>query len=642
MANASQCGKDCDAECSLSCAVPHYIWLQFHLQQPPSILLEMGKAELELPIHSQEKRTRKSVWLTKLAVACLAVPAIYHFLSSPDSPTTTISNVTSALTSQFGIFGDNSKNPDSLCPIVDKVDPKKYVYESDTIDKVLHDLTFRNESMQKLLESVKYPTQIYDDMINPNSAETLDELYKLEPRWAEMEKFHGFLKDTFPLVHKHLKLEKINKFALVYTWQGTNTEKKPILLTAHYDVVPVQDETVDQWTYPPFTGGFDGKYLYGRGVSDCKDLLIGLMETIELLLAEGTFEPERTILLGFGYDEEAQGTGAVEISKHLISRYGPDSLFQIIDEGDSGVTEYEGNSYILPATGEKGHLDSVIELYTPGGHSSIPPKHTLIGLLSKLISVIEDQEFDSVISNSNPVLNQLQCVAEHSPSVDKQLKNNILKAHLDVTANQKVLDFLISELLGSKYLVTTSQAVDIIQGGVKLNALPEHVSVLINHRIAVEESVHSTSHKVLSQIMGFAEQYDLGVVFEGDVIKKETPNGYFNYSLVGALEPAPVTPMGDEIWNIFGGSLRYLYEDLVFPEKNQTFIFAPYISTGNTDTKAYWDLTRNIFRYAPGLETPHSNIHSIDERLNFQSHTLIIAFYYYYLQVVDQIADPLT
>lgn len=601
----------------------------------------MGKPELELPIHTHGEPSRRFAWLSKVAVACLAAPAIVHFLSSTTSNSgSNVNGMTSAIKSGFGIFGDNSKNPDSLCPIVDKVDPTKYMYDSDTIDKVLHDMTFRNESMARLLESIKYPTQIYDDMINPNSAETLDDLYKLEPRWAQMEKFHGFLEKTFPLVHKHLKLEKVNKFALVYTWQGSDTEKKPILLTAHYDVVPVQDETVDQWTFPPFTGGFDGKYLYGRGVSDCKDLLIGLMETIEILLSEGKFEPSRTIILGFGYDEEAQGTGAEEISKHLISRYGPDLLFQIIDEGDSGITEYEGNSYILPATGEKGHLDSVIELYTPGGHSSIPPKHTSIGLLSKLISVIEDEEFDSILSNSNPVLNQLQCVAEHSPTVDKSLKKDILKAHLDVTANQKVLDFLVGELLQSKYLVTTSQAVDIIQGGVKSNALPEHVSVLINHRIAVEESVDSTAHKVLQQIIWFAKQYDLGVVFENEVIKEQTANGYFNYSLVGKLEPAPVTPMGDEIWNVFGGALRYLYEDLVFPEKNETYIFAPYISTGNTDTKSYWDLTRNIFRYAPGLETPHSNIHSIDERLNFESHTLIVAFYYYYLQVVDQMADP--
>lgn len=594
----------------------------------------MGAPEHELPIHLGRESARKSNWL-KVVFACLALPALYYLSANVEgcSP-----QAMSALKSPFAVFGE-AKGPDALCPLVEKLDPTKYMYESNTLDVILHDAKFRNESMARLLESVKYPTQIYDEMINPNSAETLDELYKMEPKWAEFEKFHAFLETTFPLIHKHLKVEKVNKFALVYTWQGAVKEKKPILLTAHMDVVPVQDETVNQWTFPPFEGGYDGKFLYGRGVSDCKDLLIGLMETVELLLSEGTFKPDRTILMAFGYDEEAGGTGAEEISRHLLKRYGPDSLYQIIDEGDSGFETIEGTKFILPATGEKGHLDSVIELYTPGGHSSVPPKHTSIGLLSKLISRVEDVEFESIISPSNPVLSQLQCIAEHSSSVDKSLKSDILRAHLDVKANKKVLEYMGKDLK-TKYLVTTSQAVDIINGGVKSNALPEHVSVLINHRIAVEESVASTGEKVLFEILQFAKEYDLGVVYNGKVYVEKTANGYFNYSLVQPLEPAPVTPVGDEIWNTFGGALRYLYEDLIFPEEDETYVFAPFISTGNTDTKSYWDLTRNIFRYAPGLSAFNSHAHSIDERLEFDAHMTIIAFYYYYLQVANQLPDP--
>lgn len=597
----------------------------------------MGSPELELPVHVSPVAQQKSNWLRAVVFATIAIPSIFYVAGTTGASCAAGTLPISTLRNPFSIFGDNDKNPDSLCPLVDKLDPSEYMYESDTLDKILHDSKFRNESMERLLGSVRYPTQIYDEMINPNSAKTLDELYKLEPKWAEFEKFHGFLERTFPLVHKHLKLEKINKFALVYTWKGS-TDKKPLLLTAHYDVVPVQTETVKQWKYPPFEGGFDGKYLYGRGVSDCKDLLIGLLETVELLLSEGKFEPERTVILGFGYDEEAQGTGAEEISKHLLERYGEDSIYQIIDEGTSGFETIEGTKFILPGTGEKGYLDSIIELYTPGGHSSVPPKHTSIGLLSKLISKIEDVEFESIISNSNPVLNQLQCVAEHSPTVSKELKSNIMRAHFDQGANQKVLEYL-SQDLAPKYLVTTSQAVDIIQGGVKSNALPEHVSVLINHRIAVEEDVASTGQKVLDQILDFAGKYDLGVVYNNREILKETASGYFNYTHGTPLEPSPLTPVGDEIWNIFGGSLRYLYEELVFPGQNETYVFSPFLDAGNTDTKSYWDLTRNIFRYAPGIPTPDTNIHSVNEKLEFEGHLYIVAFYYYYLQVVDQLPE---
>lgn len=533
---------------------------------------------------------------------------------------------------------DDPHNPDSLCPIVDKTDPLKYLYNKDTLQKILHDDSFKNESLKKLADAIKIPTEIYDDMINPNSAETHKKLYELEPKWKPFEEFHAFLKKTFPEVHKSLKVETVNKFSLVYTWKGS-TDKKPIMLAAHMDIVPVDPKTVDQWTYPPFDGVDDGEFLYGRGVSDCKNLLIGLLETIELLLSEGNFSPERTIILAFGYDEESSGSGAHEIHKHIEERYGQDSLYAVIDEGTQGYETIEGRKFILPATGEKGYLDSVIDLFTPGGHSSVPPHHTLIGILAKLISEIEDEQFNSIITNSNPVLNQLQCVAEHSTTVDRTLRKNILKSHFDVDANKEVLKYL-SKDPETKYLVTTSQAVDMVQGGTKSNALPEHASVLVNHRIALEESVEIVTDKVLDQVKNVAQRFDLGIVFNGEEIRKRTSNGYFNYSLVGLLEPAPITPINDKIWNAFGGSLRYLYEELIPLKANETFIVSPFISTGNTDTKSYWDLTRNIFRYTPGISTS-DNIHSINEKLVIDSHFQLVAFYYFYLQVVDKLDDDL-
>ena len=41
-----------------------------------------------------------------------------------------------------------------------------------------------------------------------------------------------------------------------------------------------------------------------------------------------------------------------------------------------------------------------------------------------------------------------------------------------------------------KSFVGTTQAIDLIQGGVKVNALPESAWAIINHRISVIRSVH--------------------------------------------------------------------------------------------------------------------------------------------------------
>mgnify|MGYP001136943133 FL=1 len=591
--------------------------------------------KLELPLHSKgASSSRKKVYSLFIGINfILILCTLFSYGSDESKPIKTPIDV-------FRTFMQEPHEPNSLCPIVPKIDPSDVLHNPDTINYILSDKSFHTSVRKKLLNAVKIPTEIFDGMENPQSVKSLKELYELDPRWKPFEKFHDYLEKTYPLVHKHLQLKKINKFGLVYTWKGKDTSKKPIMLTAHQDVVPVPHETIDQWTFPPFEGGFDGKYLYGRGVSDCKNLLIALMGTIELLLEEDKFKPQRTIILAFGYDEEAAGKGAEEISDYLVNKYGPDSILQIIDEGDEGYQEIEGVKLVLPATGEKGHLNSVIDLFTPGGHLSVPPRHTSIGIMSQLITKIEDKEFSPILTNNNPVLGQLYCLAEHSKILNKSIKRDILKAQIDQNANQRVVEYL-SKDAETKYLITTSQAVDIIEGGVKSNALPEHVSVVVNSRIAVEENVNTVVSKLKADILTIADKFNLGLIIDNQEIIEPTEHGYFNYSLIESLEPAPVSPINGESWNIFGGSLRYLYEDLIFPDSNDTFIVAPFLSTGNTDTKSYWDLTRNIYRYQPSIATKNSNIHSIDEKLDFEGHFHIIAFYYYYLQLVDGKDDKL-
>jgi hypothetical protein len=43
------------------------------------------------------------------------------------------------------------------------------------------------------------------------------------------------------------------------------------------DVVPVLPATKDLWTHDPFGGEYDGTYIWGRGSSDDKSGLIGIM-----------------------------------------------------------------------------------------------------------------------------------------------------------------------------------------------------------------------------------------------------------------------------------------------------------------------------------------------------------------------------
>lgn len=159
-------------------------------------------------------------------------------------------------------------------------------------------------------------------------------------------------------------------------------------------VVPVPSSTIDRWTYPPFSGHYDGTYIWGRGSEDDKSNLIAMLVAMTALLDAG-FIPNRTIILAVGFDEEGgaeEGYGAKGLAECLLKTYGEDSMELIVrspshlisiqligikfDEGIAGIESHFGIEMAMPATAEKGYIDVTVTVNTEGGHSSTPPDHT--------------------------------------------------------------------------------------------------------------------------------------------------------------------------------------------------------------------------------------------------------------------------
>ncbi|KAF2706189.1 vacuolar carboxypeptidase-like protein Cps1 [Pleomassaria siparia CBS 279.74] len=495
------------------------------------------------------------------------------------------------------------------CPQVEPLFPSATTDELDHMANVLQLDTFRNLSIQRLSGAVQIPTESFDDM---------GEVGK-DPRWDIFGPFAAYLEKTFPLVHNTLELEKVNTHALLYTWAGTDPSLKPTLLMAHQDVVPVPESTVNQWTHPPFSGHYDGKFVWGRGSSDCKNQLIAILEAVEALVEAG-FAPRRTLILSLGFDEEISGQdGAGHLAPFLLKKYGHNSIAVIVDEGAVNVESW-GADFALPGVAEKGYVDVDIVVRMPGGHSSIPPKHNGIGVASELISLIEANPYDSILDEENPYLDLLYCGAEHAPKFPKDLKRLLHKRSTQRHSCSKK-DHLAIEAAKAgpaiKYLMTTSVAVDIISGGIKTNALPERTQITVNHRI----NVGSTSKSVLTKISHLAGQiahkYNLTLTpFNGT----ETPSSITLSHRDTLLEPAPVTPTrstSNKItpYDILSGTTRALY--------GKELIVAPGIMTGNTDTRYYWGLSEHIFRYGPGWDKDQNglgNIHTVDEKMGVQAH----------------------
>lgn len=166
----------------------------------------------------------------------------------------------------------------------------------------LHDELYAELAARRLSQAVQHETISYDDFVSlPANDTALDKHYV----------FADWMYNEYPKVFNTLKHEVVNYHGQLLTWQGKNASLQPIILMAHTDVVPVAQDTLGSWTFPPFEGTIatnatkdtPGTWIWGRGASDCKNQLMGILGATERLVSDG-FEPERTIIIASGFDEE--------------------------------------------------------------------------------------------------------------------------------------------------------------------------------------------------------------------------------------------------------------------------------------------------------------------------------------------------
>ena len=102
------------------------------------------------------------------------------------------------------------------------------------------------------------------NLSNSIKFKTISNQNRSEESLEEFERFIDWLKESYQLVHQNTSLQIFND-TLLFKWKGSNPQLKPILVTGHYDVVPVIPGTEDNWTEPPYSGAIDTEYVWGRG-----------------------------------------------------------------------------------------------------------------------------------------------------------------------------------------------------------------------------------------------------------------------------------------------------------------------------------------------------------------------------------------
>ncbi|KAJ5388709.1 carboxypeptidase yscS [Penicillium cosmopolitanum] len=221
---------------------------------------------------------------------------------------------------------------------------------------------------------------------------------------------------------------------------------------------------------------------------------------------------------------------------------------------------------------------------------------------------IENHPFPGKVTTKNPIFDFLECAAVHAPerSFPMKIRNKLERVENGESTAQLQLAKALDEM---RYFFRTSQSVGKINGGVKINAIPELASTMVNLRLAVDSSVAEVQNHYESLIRPIARKH--GMSFQGFYTKTPEDRRKISLSAFDALEPAPVSPVEAEAFQVLAGTIRNTLKPLI---KDQSLIVTPYLMPANTDTKFFWKLTSNIYRFTPvNLEHNLNRAHTTDE-----------------------------
>lgn len=403
---------------------------------------------------------------------------------------------------------------------------------------------------------------------------------------------HAYLEAAFPRLHSLLRREVVADYSLLYIWPGSDDSLKPILLMAHLDVVPVEPGTEHHWQTDPFGGRVADGFIWGRGAIDNKSAVVGILEAIEMLVAEG-FRPARTVYLAYGHDEESGGArGAREIAA-LLKRRGV-QLEMVLDEGGvigEGLLPGVAAPVALIGVAEKGFASIELSTRTPGGHASLPPRQSAVGIVSAAVVRLEGNPMPARLEG--PTRQLFERIRSQFPFARRAAFSNLWLTHPLVTRK-------LESNPATNAMIRTTTAATLFQAGTKDNVLPSRARAVVNFRIAPADSVAA----VLEHVRRVVDDPRVEVRIAG---------GF-------TAEPSTVASTESAGFRTLERAIRSVVPDA---------IVAPFLVLVATDSRHFAGLSANTFRFQPLRLASRDleRIHGTDERVAIRDYEQAIRIY---------------
>ncbi len=433
----------------------------------------------------------------------------------------------------------------------------------------------------RLSEAIKYKTVSSDD-------QPIDR--------AAFQTFVEYIKATFPLVFAKSNVKHFNEHSLLISIDGSEPDCQPVVLMAHYDVVPVESSTLEQWEQPPFSGALFGGFIYGRGTLDDKCSLMGILESVAWLLKEN-ITLRAPLLIAVGHDEEIGGQGAAVIAEYIKSKYG--QLRVVLDEGgviaQDLVPGLESQAVALVGTAEKGHATFQLHCSSSQGHASMPERDGAIARIARAIYNIQKQSNSFKITP--PVEGFFKYLGPEMPFFQRIVFAN-------TWLFKKLIFRMYSKKGSTRALISTTYAPTVVRAGNKSNVLPSGAKAAINVRILPGETIAGClAH--------------LGTMIDDPDIQISV--------MPFANDPPAVTEDESDDFRLLGRVIRTVFNDT---------LVSPYLTIATTDSRHYSGFARHVFRFLPlpfeNIDLPR--IHGINERIRITDYERSIVFYRMFIE----------
>ncbi|MEM7242624.1 MAG: M20/M25/M40 family metallo-hydrolase [Pseudomonadota bacterium] len=405
-------------------------------------------------------------------------------------------------------------------------------------------------------------------------------------RSLDFERFMDWIGTAFPNALGAMDRDIINGFTPIYKWAGSDPAAGAVLISGHYDVVPIEGE----WSRDPWAGEISEGFVWGRGALDMKGGLMSVLEAADLLAAQG-FQPKSDVYFALTHDEEIGG----DFGSQGVVDYLRDNNIAIdwsLDEGSFVLRDIISSIDADIASiniAEKGYMTVRITAHDEGGHSSLPQRQTAVTKLAEVLVALQNE----------PVAGGLTGVTR---DFFDRLGRHMGLAERVLFANawlfKPVIEGVLSGANTTDAMLRSSTAPTMLEASDTENVLSQAASAVVNFRLHPRD----TPDDILAHIQDQIESDDISV------------------EVLRATPASPVSDHENRAFTRLAEASQAVFGDVAI---------VPGLTIGGTDSAKYSQYVGDSYRFLPFVFTSDdlALMHGKDERVSIENLARAVEFY---------------